>query len=105
MKKLLASLLIFILLCTLPFAAAAESEQDFSFTPPAKRIYYVGDTPDYAGGQVNYGNYHFSLSDANCAGLETALPGRKLVTVKSLRNRQFYLRIYSHFRKMQRAKS
>ena len=81
MKKLLSLVLIFILLCSLPFAAVAQDEQDFSFTPPTKRIYYVGDTPDYTGGQVNYSNYQFSLSEANCSGLETALPGRKIVTV------------------------
>ncbi len=81
MKKLLSLILIFVLLCSLPFATAAQGEQDFSFTPPAKRIYYVGDAPDYTGGQVNYANYQFSLSDANCSGLETALPGRKIVTV------------------------
>ncbi len=81
MKKLLSLALIFILLCSLPFAAAAEGDQVFSFTPPTRRIYYVGDTPDYTGGSVNYSGYQFSLSDANCSGLETALPGRKIVTV------------------------
>ncbi len=84
MKRFIALILIFILLSTLPFAARAEEE--FSFTPPTKKVYTVGEPADYAGGMLHYDGRPFPLSDANCTGLETFLPGIKTVTVSVMRD-------------------
>ncbi len=79
MKRFISILIIAVLLCALPFAARAEEE--LAFTPPDKIVYTVGEAPDYTGGQLAYGEYIFLLSEENCTGLETFLPGIKTVTV------------------------
>ena len=85
MKKIISFVLIFLLsFCTLPFATSAED--DLQFTPPTKKVYMVGEAADYTGGTLVYGDYTFSLSDQNCTGLETFLPGIKTVTVSVMRD-------------------
>lgn len=84
MKRVISLLLLFTLLLALPFGARAE--EDYTFTPPTKRVYTVGEEADYTGGRMIYGGHDFSLSAQNCSGLETFLPGFKTVTVSVMRD-------------------
>ncbi|MBQ7936171.1 MAG: S-layer homology domain-containing protein [Clostridia bacterium] len=93
MKKLLALLLMFTLLCSLPFTALAEEPDEipkteetakiFELIPPGKWIYTVGEEPNYAEGEILYleDGHSIPLSDENCHGLDTSTPGNKTVTV------------------------
>lgn len=84
MRRIFSVLIVLSLLCALPFGAKAEGE--FTFTPPAKKVYTVGEAADYTGGTLVYGGYTFHLSDRNCTGLETFLPGIKTVTVSVMQD-------------------
>ena len=117
MKKFLSLFLILLLLCGFPFAVTAEEvnneinekineevneeiDEDinedpilptFSFTPPSKVFYTVGDSPDYTGGMITYTTaqteYEVDLSNPEvdpatyCTGFDTSTPGIKTVTV------------------------
>lgn len=87
MKKFLSLFLILLLLCNfLPATHAEESsfEPTFSFTPPSKVFYTIGEAPDYTGGMIIYNTaqteYRLHLSDRYCTGLDTSTPGIKTVT-------------------------
>ena len=117
MKKFLSLFLILLLLYGFPFAVTAEEvnneineeineevneeiDEDinedpilptFSFTPPSKVFYTVGDSPDYTGGMITYTTaqteYEVDLSNPEvdptnyCSGFDTSTPGIKTVTV------------------------
>ena len=71
-----------------PSIPIIPNEPSFSFTPPAKVFYTVGETADYTGGMVFYTTpqteYHFHLSEKYCEGFDTSTPGIKTVTVSVL---------------------
>ncbi len=94
MKKFLSLFLVLLLLCSLPMAANAEEAPivpTFSFTPPSKVFYTVGEAPDFTDGIIRYTTaqteYKVELSnpavDAGryCTGFDTSTPGIKTVTV------------------------
>ena len=100
MKKFLSLVLILLLICSFPFAVTAEEINEeveenekvnedpilptFSFTPPSKVFYTVGETPDYTDGMIIYTTaqteYKIYLSDQYCSGFDTSTPGIKTVT-------------------------
>lgn len=104
MKKVLSIFIIFILIIGFPFAAFAQDdlselpetewdppideegifEPTFSFTPPSKVFYTVGDNPDYTDGMIIYTTaqteYRVHLSDQYCSGFDTSTPGIKTIT-------------------------
>ena len=89
MRTFLSLILILLLLCAIPFGVNAEEETilpTFSFTPPTKVFYTLGESADYSGGTLSYADaYHqfknIPLSDLYCSGLDTSTPGIKTVKV------------------------
>lgn len=119
MKKFLSLFLILLLICSFPFAGTAEEisevvneeineevnedineDEDevedpilptFSFTPPSKVFYTVGEAPDFTDGTITYTTaqteYKVELSNPEvdpayyCSGFDTSTPGIKTVTV------------------------
>ncbi len=83
MKKLFATIIIFVLLLQLPFAALAE-DATLKLTAPEKVYYTVGEEPDYTGGSLVYSNptpVEYPLQDY-CTWPDMSTPGNKTVTVQ-----------------------
>lgn len=103
MKKVLSFILILLLLCSIPMAASAEEapfEPTFTFTPPTKVFYTVGEPADYSGGLITYAadevhQYRVPLSDSNCTGLTTSTPGIKTVTANFAQTAYFTVIVMS----------